>query len=188
MNGGEEQLVRVTPEEEMADIIERQKIEQSWWPDLPPMQDEEDIAEAVLAREAVLVIDSENYRISERAPEEFNVLRMRAQQLLEDIAAQWREKITDPELSLIVTSLARTVPYQEKLQQRGYPTVENSSHLKLVAFDISISWLQENAPQAYEALMDVVTPMYEAGEINIVPEPTAGVLHVCVSPTYGESA
>lgn len=184
MDNPEETLGRETPKEEMAEILRQQQVEQDWWKELPQMQDDEDIVDAVLDRAAVSVADGENYRISERAPEEFNVLHTRAYRLLEDIAAQWREKIEDPELSLIVTSMARTIPYQRKLQQRGYPAVENSSHTKLVAFDISTDWLQTNAPHAYEALMEVVEPMQEAGMVNLVPEPTVGVLHVCVSPEY----
>jgi len=124
-----------------------------------------------------------NYRISTLTPEDFNVLRLSAKYLLDTIASRWRVIISNPERFLVITSLARTVSYQTELQERGYPTVVDSTHTKLAAFDIFTAWFVQHDQAAFDALLEVVTELQESGDLNLIMEPTVGVIHICVNPT-----
>lgn len=178
------QFPRPTPPGELDTTRSEQQKEVGWWEHIKPVTSFEDIQELVSAGEAVTVENGESYRISARAPEEFNVLRRSAARLLHAIAAEWKSKIDQTELFLVVTSLARTDEYQSGLSERGYPTVAVSSHTKLVAFDIATEWFTDNNPVAEQYLYEVLAQFQSAGKLNFIREATVGVVHVCVHPSY----
>ena len=84
--------------------------------------------------------------------------------------------------------MARTIEYQETLAKKGYPVVkEGSTHTKLGAFDIATKWFEENDIDSLRALEEVLEELSAEGKINIIKEPSIGVYHIALNPTFEES-
>ncbi len=180
--------VPITPNEEMKRIEAAQAIELEWWANTPPVTSEQEIADRLAVGTAHLLENKGElpYRVSEKIPEPFRVLDTKAAALLTEIAQQWREQLNDQELFLVVSSAARTVDRQQALIDQGYPGAPDSSHTRLMAFDIGISWLADNDPNALEVLEQTLQTLQAEGKLNYIFEPTVGVVHICVHPAYGE--
>ncbi len=179
--------VTISPDERLR-IGEEQSIETSWWSDAPKMQTVTDIESAIESGAAVRVPEEgEGYRLSPGVREEFRALDRRAFELMESIAIAWNQaihaKYQDLEpVYLRITSLARTVEYQEELALRGYPAAADSTHTRLGAFDILSSFLEKNHPYLLRDLDSILTELQAAGRINWIREPEVGAYHIALNP------
>jgi len=175
------------PPVELAIIRQGVEVEREWWKHRTPVRSQADVSSAVRNGVAVRVpLKGKHYRISARAPKQLHVLDACAYRLLRDVAEMWHAKLEedDEELFLVVSSLARTPQRQALLRRRGFPAVEDSTHLKLVAFDIAVAWFLKHRPRAYRALQETLDMFSERGFLNHVHEPSIGVMHVCMHPSY----
>ncbi len=189
-----------TSPEELARILEAQRIETKWWGDRKAMQTIEDINREVDEGRAVRVPNAGQwYKISDHVPGEFRVLENRTADLLEQVANMWGQKLQELDLAteggtfdqdaknpfLVISSLARTVEYQRELQRRGLPAVdgEASTHTKLGAFDVGIVWFEEHRPDLLAVLVEVLDSLRAQNRINNIEEPQVGAMHVAHNPT-----
>jgi len=178
-----------TPTAELEGIVEAQQREATWWQDYPMMKTPQDIHNKVEAGEAEVIADvGEGYKISAKVLPEFRVLENHTCETLHEIAKLWLQKVQQLErenknVFLVVTSLARTEEYQQKLIAEGYPAVENSTHTKLGAFDISVKWFKENDPELFNVLVEVLNEFAQDEKINVIDEPTIGVYHIAANPS-----
>ena len=179
--GAVEGAVAETSPEELQRILAEQRRELEWWGDQPAMESAEDIRAAIERGDAAWVpAEGVGYKISAKVPEEFRALDADALATLQGIAAEWKEGMKDDKLFLVVSSLARTLEYQQQLIARGYPAAENSTHTKLGAFDIATRWLEENRPDALAVLEKVIAARADRDELNFIREPEVGAWHVAV--------
>lgn len=185
----QESSVSKTSAQEIEDIRRAQRREAAWWQRKPALEDPADIETLLESGKVIRVPDQGAwYRISEKTPEEFRVLEQNTFDLLEYISKKWAEKLqkrgtSTDNIFLVITSLARTKQYQEKLARQGYPAIEEgSTHTKLGAFDIAIEWFQKNRPELLEALHEVLEELSNEEKINFIEEPTVGVYHIASNP------
>lgn len=174
---------------EMERILEEQKVEQTWWDDKPNMETEEDIEKAVKNGYAVRVTDdiSKGYKISAKTREEFRVLERNTATLLNEVGERWLAKLKaknldDGKTFLVISSLARTTEFQQKLIAEGYPAAEKSTHTRLGAFDIAIAWFRANKPEVLDLLTEVLDELVQEKRINFIEEPDIGAYHVAWNP------
>jgi hypothetical protein len=131
------QIVPLTSEGELNEILEKQKVETRWWREVDPVDTIKEIEDRVQAGTAVRLPDSGlGYQISPGVRPEFRVLEVNTKKLLEDVAKKWVEvlrqrRINSESAFLRITSLARTTEFQKQLIQQGYPAAENSTHTKI---------------------------------------------------------
>lgn len=178
---------RSSPEEKER-VIEEQASEQGWWKDAPRMQTSADIQKAIESGSAVPVPNAgEGYALSPGVRDEFKALGKATFALLQDIAKQWqiraRQRDVNAEVYLRITSLARTVEYQMNLIEQGYPGAVDSTHVKLGAFDILSSWLEQNRPDLLTDLDAILEPLMRDGQINWIKEPEVGAYHIALNPS-----
>ena len=132
---------------ELGRVSIEQEQERQWWKDVPSMRTVHDIEDALNSGRAERVEDvGIGYQVSQGVKEEFKVLERHTYQMLQYIAHEWLSRLqrrghTAADIYLRITSLARTVEYQDELISQGYPAVTDSTHVKLGAFDILTSWL-----------------------------------------------
>jgi hypothetical protein len=178
-----------TQDQELNRILEQQQVEQKWWGNQPAMETADDTAREVENGKAVVVPDEGiGYKISAKVKPEFRVLEKNTYSLLKSVAEKWLEKAgasgaDTSNLFLVVSSLARTQEFQRELIKQGYPAAENSTHVKLGAFDIATRWLEENKPELLEILTSILQELQQQGEANFIEEPTIGAHHVAFNRT-----
>lgn len=169
-------------------IEEGYKIERRWWGGVKPFYNDDELFDAVRRGVLVPVQDTFLYRISPNAPLRYNYLAPNALYLLRAISERWawallRRKIK-AEHYLLVTSLVRTTEYQVELTARDYPTAEDSSHERGLAFDISFEWFEAHLPMGRMVLGQILMDANEEGYLNFIVEDCMQIFHVAVSPTF----
>ncbi len=162
-------------------------LERVWGEALPSAQTDDDLHAWCESGEVVEVpVVGEGYQVSPGVPEQFRLLRPRAREILGIVATEWRrrcrERGLDEDVYLRITSLARTVSYEQALRSQGYPVVGEGLHTKLLAFDILVAWLQSHASAELSILTRILLDLHNEGSINLVYEPSVGVYHVGVKP------
>lgn len=178
----------LTSSNELVRVRDEQLREQEWWGSAPVMKTRADIDSAVESGGAVRVPEKgEGYQLSPGIKDEFKVLEKQTFELMEQICAQWQSRVRGHDamlgdVYLRVTSLARTVEYQEELILKGYPASENSTHTKLGAFDLLSSWLEANRPDLLGMLDEILEPLQQEGRINWIKEPEIGAYHIAANP------
>ncbi len=108
--------------------------------------------------------------------------------LLDEVAQAWLEKVTTrginpADVFLVVSSLGRTLAYQNELIEKGYPAADESSHTKLGAFDIATAWFSENRPELLEILNETLEELALSQSFNEIDEPDVGARHIAWNPT-----
>ena len=178
-----------TPEEERQAIRAAQEVERTWWESTQPYATTADLTQSLERGELVPIVDSESFRVSENIPKQFHTLTPNGAFLLREISSTWRARMVEKKLRteetfLVISSLTRPSDYQNELREKGFPTADESSHERGVAFDIGAAWFREHYPEALETLFEVLGAFQTKGYINYIDEPTVGVVHVAMSPTY----
>ncbi|HYF04713.1 MAG TPA: DUF5715 family protein [Patescibacteria group bacterium] len=186
-----------TSTEEMERILQEQQREKVWYKHIPSLLTSKDIEHAVEQKKAVRLSQvGKWYKISDKTPSEFWVLDPQTAELLSDITTEWGKRLISTNLAteegtdkkgnpfLAITSLARTVEYQQQLQEQGYPAAdgEDSTHTKLAAFDIWIGWLRKEKPELYKPLEEILKRLQREGKINLIEETSIEVLHIARNP------
>lgn len=184
---------------DIEDITRQQARERAWWDKYPVMRAVGDFDAAVNAGRAVRMPDAGyGYRVAYQAnPHKgvkptHRVLENKTARMLEHVARQWllaaeqagvnrTDGVKGTAISLIVTSMARTLEDQESLVSRGFPAVrEGSTHTKLGAFDLHIGKLKQY-PQLLAILDKILSELHESGRINWIRE-THDVYHIAAFP------
>jgi len=178
-----------TPEKELEQIRTQQKRELVWYKDIPTIETLDDLARAIETGHAVPIpTEGDGYKVSATIPEEFRYTSQKTKSILDEITHAWKNKVQTEYGSksenyfLVVSSLARTKQYQQNLIDRGYPALPESTHTKLGAFDIGITWLRENEPRLLDILNEVIQEKRNTDHVNIIEEPSIGAYHFCVKP------
>jgi len=185
----EQHIIPTTPEDELKGILAKQQIETKWWENAPKMETDADIEREVQEGRASRIADEGvGYKISPGVKEQFKVLENNTKALLEEVARRWIEKlhlkgIESEGAYLRITSLARTTKYQQELIEKGYPAAPDSTHTKLGAFDILINWFQNNRPELFKALQEVLDEIKKDSRANCIEEPEIGVMHIAFNRT-----
>lgn len=181
------------PEQELEQIYKAQEREFEWYKEKGSYETLEDVVKATERGELVPVPDTagHHYRLSAKIEnKEFRVLTPQARSLLEFISEQWlirlqSEKQLKEKTFLVISSLTRSVEFQRRLEEKGFPTVEGdrSTHTKGGAFDISIEgFLKYKNEEALSVLSAVLEELARKNMLNFIPELSINVLHVAVHP------
>ncbi len=161
------------------------RIERDWWKKAPHFVDAADLREAHQRGEIEPLRAIKGVRYSSNMiirfgrPEAFDTLDRLAQDFRSELA---RQRLDPLKVDLIVTSLIRTLDYQQHLIRLGRPAAIKSSHTQGLAIDISYSWLAQNEPRYAYALRSVLRRWASQGLINVVQERQQGVWHIGLSP------
>ena len=184
--------VPTTPASELARIREEHERERLWWEGVPPVSTLAELERLVATGQAVRIGNiGAGFRISATCHPDFRVLRWDACLMLEHVVNCWRGQMrlaglaSADEYFLVITSLGRTVEYQQELARAGYPTpieAEDSTHTRLAAFDIGTTWFRDHEPRALFALMAVFEDPALAARVNVIVEEEVGALHIAARP------
>jgi hypothetical protein len=97
---------------------------------------------------------------------------------LNQIAEEFAEVAPDGTPPLWVTSVARSVEYQQHLKSLGYNALLPSAHCVGYAADIEMRWYRRF--HAHRLLRGLLLERQRAGEVNVIDEGQAW--HVCLCP------
>jgi hypothetical protein len=103
--------------------------------------------------------------------------------LLNQIAADFARHAPPGTPRLWVTSLARSVAYQQNLRALGYAALLPSAHCVGYAADVEMAWFRRFG--ADHVLQDVLLDRQRAGEVNVIDEGQAW--HICLRPGAGRA-
>lgn len=133
-------------EEHKREVLKQVKIETEWYKNQPGYESFAHILSAKAKGALVSVTSTRNYapilryrnpRLAEVYPP---FLSPAAKEILEEVSSRWRDeadkKGIDPEIKLSVTSLIRTIPYQNTIIKAGKLAAPDSVHTRGEAFDI----------------------------------------------------
>lgn len=133
-------------DDDIASVQRETEIEKVWAAQIPAFTSEEVLAEAVVDGEAVKIeVDPNFVPIMRLRNPELHMtyppyLRPFAADALHAITGEWRQRASqagvNPRLRLALSSLSRTVDYQEALVAAGKLAVHDSPHTHGIAFDI----------------------------------------------------
>jgi hypothetical protein len=180
-----------TGPQELRAIRAAQEREYELWRGIEPYQDAKAIQEAVTSGELVPISDQPElgYKISANADMDLRYIRPGLVKLIKNLSVTWLKymrRFGEPHenLFLILTSFVRTMSYQQRLIEAGYPAArdDRSTHLRGAAFDIGTKWLESHRPRAVEALRAALKELSERHEINIIYEEAVGAFHIAASP------
>ncbi len=139
--------------EEIKKVEKLSEIKREWWKNSPAFLTTKDILEGVengildkveSDENVKLIMRFENPDLKDWQPYLYRDTAL----LLKEIGRKWREKMNRGNLPkniiLAVTSLVRSVKYQEKIIERGKLAISNSPHTKGQSFDIDGCGYYEN--------------------------------------------
>lgn len=177
------------PKAELQDILSQQEIERVWWMATESYPTVQALHVGTGNGKLVVVHDTENFRISAHVPKQFHLLTPACKSLLEEVGKKWFAQMHErglptQEMFLVVSSLTRPTEYQKELARQGFPTADDSSHERGVAFDIGATWFREHYPAALETLLEILDGYRSSGLLNYIDEHSNGVIHVAMSPGY----
>ncbi len=204
----------VASSEERKKIKSSLKLEYKWWGDKQPYKRVEEIIEdcknGKLLRVAStnsfkLIMRLENPDLTDWQPYASSSVIS----LLQRVGEAWRKKMREAGLSddirLPITSLVRTVKYQNNLIEQGKLAAENSSHTKGQSFDIdgcgyyidddvvnprfTPNYKEIYEPMVHALLRETLEEMKSDGSLNYIPEyenTDNRCFHVTCSPNYKE--
>ena len=131
---------------ELRKVLRENAIERGWYKGIQPYRSLADIILAVETGKLVRVVPTDNYQpimrlsnpmVAEMYP---GYLTSEAKQLLDEVGTAWRQAMgqagLDSKIKLAVTSLVRTVSYQQAIVRAGKLADPDSVHTRGEAFDI----------------------------------------------------
>ena len=128
------------------DMQDETKVERDWYRGAPRFLKDDDIVKAVVSGALVKIEQSDNIlpTMRYRNPELHTIyppyLTPKSAELLRDIGTMWRARCDelgiDKNIRLALTSMSRTVEYQEKIIASGKLAQPDSPHTNGEAFDI----------------------------------------------------
>ncbi len=203
--------VRAT-QKEKEEVEKQTEIERSWWTEIKPYESLEEIASDFTLGKLVRVESNSNFKLIMRFAnpdlEDWQpYLTKEANSLLGEVTERWRLKMNQANLAtdirLAITSLTRTMEYQNKLREAGKLAMLDSAHTKGQAFDVDGCGYYEASeninprqnknyrvlynPLIHQLLQETLEEIKLEGKLNYVLEYKGSsnqVFHIARSPRY----